>query len=94
MADSILTADACRIARAALGLSLEDLADAARLSPGDMEAFEGGAPAAPPTVRMIEDAFRAAGVSFHARADGRTVMRVRTLDGMIETPVSLSRPPF
>lgn len=88
MTDHCLTADESRIGRAALGWSLEDLAQAAGVSPAAVQAFEaaGDAEVGP----LIAASLAAAGVSFHLRPDGRAFMRARTLDGIIEAPVALS----
>ena len=81
----------CRIGRAALGLSEDDLAVAAGVSLRDILSLESGGTIAPIAALKVTAAFERAGVSFHAGADGRTFMRVRTLDGIIEAPVTFSK---
>jgi len=81
----------CRIGRAALGLSEDDLAVAAGVSRDDILSFESGGAVAPEIALKLSAAFERAGVSFHIGADGRAFMRVRTLDGIIEAPVTFSK---
>ena len=88
MADHRLTADECRIGRAALGWSQEELARAADLALAAVQAFEadGGDEAG----TQLEAGFTAAGITFYLGPDGRAYMKARTLDGIIEAPVVLS----
>ncbi len=84
-----LSADECRIGRAALGWSVGDLAQAAGVDVPIVEALEaassegGGA-------EKIAAALADAGVTFRRADDGRSYMLARTLDGIIEAPVKLT----
>ena len=85
-----LTATECAIARAALGLSEADLARAAGVPSGAVVALEAGAPVDTAITAELARALAAAGITFHHGPEGSR-MRVRTLDGIIETPVTLSK---
>jgi predicted transcriptional regulator len=80
-----------QIGRAALGLTENDLALAAGVSLSDIFLLESGGAIEPGTSLKIVAAFERAGVSFHTGPDGRPLMRVRTLDGIIEAPVTFSK---
>jgi hypothetical protein len=80
-----------RIGRAALGLSENDLALAAAVPLSDVLSLESGGTIASGAALKVTAAFERAGVSFHAGADGRPFMRVRTLDGIIEAPITFSK---
>lgn len=86
----------CRIGRAALGLTEDELAEMAGVTPADIRALErGGNAALPPEsliAKHVAEAFLRAGVSFRADARGRPVMRIQTLDGIIEAPVEMRSP--
>ena len=86
-----LTGDQCRIGRAAIGLGLDDLARAAAVAPADLVALERGDAIASETAGKIARALEAAGVTFFSDAEGRPRLRARTLDGIIEAPVSMSQ---
>ena len=57
-----LNAVQCRMARAALGLSVRSLAKAAQVSPGTVTRLEYGEDLKPRTVRALQHALEAAGV--------------------------------
>ena len=61
------------------------------VSPDDILSLERGEPVASDVVLKVVAAFEQAGVSFHTGADGRPFMRVCTLDGIIEAPVTFSK---
>ena len=90
MADIGITADQCRIGRAAIGWSEDDLATAAGVAVGDIIALETGALASALVSGKILEALSAAGVSFFEGPDGRARMRARTLDGIVEAPVTMA----
>ena len=90
MAEADLTADQCKIGRSTIGWSVQDLAVAAGVDPGVIHDLETGAAVATVASRMILAAFADAGVSFVEGPDGRARMRVRTLDGVIEAPVTMA----
>jgi len=54
----------CRMARAALGWSVKDLANKAHVGATTVIRFEGGKPANASTLTLIRQAFEAAGVKF------------------------------
>ena len=54
----------CRMARAALGLSVRKLADAARVAPQTVVRFERGEKLRPTTVISLQKVLEAAGVEF------------------------------
>jgi transcriptional regulator with XRE-family HTH domain len=54
----------CRVARAALGLSVQKLAVAARVSPQTIIRFERGEKIRPRTVTSLRQVLEAAGVEF------------------------------
>ncbi|MDR3463500.1 MAG: hypothetical protein P4L76_14405 [Beijerinckiaceae bacterium] len=91
MSDVGLDDARCKIGRAALGLSEDDLAAAAGVPVADILLLESGAAVVPGIALKVTAAFERAGVSFHIGADGRAFMRVRTLDGIIEAPVTFSK---
>ena len=91
MLSPALTMDQCKIGRAALGLSEEELAQAAGVPPASVVAIEAGLPVATGVAVDLMAALAALGVTFHQTAEGRDFMRARTLDGIIEAPVRLSK---
>ena len=54
----------CRMARAALGWSTQDLAKHARVGSNTVARFENGKPANTSTLTLIQQAFEAAGIEF------------------------------
>ncbi len=89
MAERVLTADECKMGRAALGWSEADLAHAAAVDIAAVEALERGAGEAAAAARA-QAAMAEAGVTFYAGPGGKPYIRARTLDGIIEAPVALS----
>jgi ribosome-binding protein aMBF1 (putative translation factor) len=90
VAETDLTADQCKIGRAAVGWSAQDLAAAAGVDAGVIHDLENDAAVAAVSSRKILAAFADAGVSFVQGPDGKARMRVRTLDGIIEAPVTMA----
>lgn len=90
MAEAGITADQCRIGRAAVGWSEGDLASAAGVPERLVTALEAGGLVASAVSEKMFAAFAGAGVSFFDGPDGSARMRARTLDGIIETPVTMS----
>ncbi len=83
----------CRIGRAALGLTEDELADLAGVPAADIRDLESGAAPAEGArstiAERLAEALLRAGVSFHLDPRGRAMMRVATLDGIIEAPADL-----
>jgi hypothetical protein len=90
VAEAFVSADQCRIGRAAIGWTEQDLAAEARLPAGDIVDLENGTPVTAATSSKVLAAFAAAGVSFFQGPDGSSRMRARTLDGIIEAPVTMA----
>jgi transcriptional regulator with XRE-family HTH domain len=59
-----MLASQCKMARAALGLGVRELAELADLSPDTVTRFEAGEALKPRTVGAIQQALEAAGVEF------------------------------
>ena len=69
----------CKMARAALGLGIRDLAKLAQVAPATVSRLEAGEELKPRTVQAIQAALEAAGVEFITE-DGRGVgVRLRSL---------------
>jgi transcriptional regulator with XRE-family HTH domain len=66
MESSSVTPQQCRMARAALGLGVRDLAALVNVSPNTIARFERGEPALPQTVADVQGALERAGVRFLA----------------------------
>ena len=60
----MLTATQCRMARAALGWGVRELADAAGINVNTVTRFESGKKANVSTQKLIRQTFEAAGVTF------------------------------
>ncbi len=67
----------CRMARAAVGWGVRDLATAAKVSPDTIARFERGETLYPRTVEAIRAALEAAGVEFIAENGGGAGVRLR-----------------
>jgi transcriptional regulator with XRE-family HTH domain len=65
-----LNSDQARMARAALNLSVRDLAKAAQVSPNTVTRLEAGLPVNSSTVLAIRSALEAAGAAFKENGDG------------------------
>lgn len=61
----MITEVQCRMARAALSWGVRELAKAAGVSANTVARFEGGKPANPATLKVIRQAFEAAGIRFN-----------------------------
>ncbi len=72
-----ITAIQCKMARAATGLGVRDLADAADMSPNTVTRFERGEDLKPATVAAIRAALEAAGVEFIPENGGGVGVRLR-----------------
>lgn len=77
----ILDAAQCRMARAALGLGVRDLAAAAEVSPTTITRLERGEALFPRTVQSIRAALEAAGVEFIAENGGGPGVRLKRSEG-------------
>jgi len=60
----MVNVEQCRGARALLGWSAQDLADAARIGVATVRRFEGGNPVAAGSVETMAGAMKAAGIIF------------------------------
>jgi transcriptional regulator with XRE-family HTH domain len=67
----------CKMGRAAVGLGVRELADAAAVSPETVVRFEGGETLRPRTISAIRAALEAAGVEFIAENGGGPGVRLR-----------------
>lgn len=67
----------CRMARAATGLGVRELAQAAQVSPETVVRFEQGEALRPRTTRAIRAALEAAGVEFIEENGGGPGVRLR-----------------
>ncbi|WP_158806829.1 XRE family transcriptional regulator [Beijerinckia sp. L45] len=91
MTDTEITADQCRIGRAAVGWTEDDLAAAAGVAVGIITDLENGLAADAAASSRILAALADVGVSFFSAPDGSARMRARTLDGIIEAPVAMTQ---
>jgi transcriptional regulator with XRE-family HTH domain len=67
---TILNGDQARMARAALNMSVRDLAKAARVSPNTVTRLEAGLPVNNSTALAIQQALEGAGAVFRENGDG------------------------
>ena len=67
----------CRMARAATGLGIRELAEAAQVSPNTVARLERGEELKPATVAAIRAALEAAGVEFIAENGGGAGVRLK-----------------
>jgi transcriptional regulator with XRE-family HTH domain len=67
----------CKMARAALGLGVRDLAEAAKVSPDTIARLERGDELRQRTVEAVQSALEAAGVEFIAENGGGAGVRLR-----------------
>ncbi|ROQ01133.1 helix-turn-helix protein [Stella humosa] len=67
----------CKMARAALGMGVRDLAAAAAVSPDTIARLERGETLYPRTIAAIRNALEAAGVEFIAENGGGAGVRLR-----------------
>ena len=72
-----ITAEQCRMARAALGWGVRDLAAKAEVSHGTIQRLERGETLRPLTARAIREAMEAAGVQFIAENGGGPGVRLK-----------------
>lgn len=80
----MITSVQCRMARAALGIGVRDLAERAQLSTNTITRFERGESLYPRTVEAIRTALEAAGVEFIPENGGGAGVRLRkegSIDG-------------
>ena len=77
----MINAAQCKMARAALGLGVRDLAEAAKVSPDTIARFERGEELRERTNDAIRTAFEAAGVEFIAENGGGPGVRMQKLKG-------------
>jgi transcriptional regulator with XRE-family HTH domain len=89
VAETGITPDQSRIGRAAIGWSEQELADAAGVSRDAVLDLEAGSPPSEAIAVAVLDTLAEAGVSFFHGPDGSIRMRARTLDGIIEAPVTM-----
>ena len=73
----MINAAQCKMARAALGLGVRGLAEAAKVSPDTIARFERGEELRERTVDAIRGALEAAGVEFIAENGGGPGVRLR-----------------
>lgn len=71
----------CKMARAAVGLGVRDLAEKADVSPETVVRFEQGAALRDRTIAAIRAALEAAGVDFIAENGGGVGVRLRRSSG-------------
>lgn len=77
MADAILSPVQCRMARAALGWGVGDLARKAGVGINTVSRFENGSEAHGGTQRLLRGAFEAAGIVFIDQNGGGPGVRLR-----------------
>lgn len=75
--DDLITLEQCRMARAALGLGVRDLADLAKVSPNTVTRFERGEELQPRTIEALKVALEKAGVEFIAKNGGGVGVRLK-----------------
>ncbi|BBK31505.1 transcriptional regulator [Allostella humosa] len=73
----LMLAVQCKMARAALGMGVRDLAAAAAVSPDTIARLERGETLYPRTIAAIRNALEAAGVEFIAENGGGAGVRLR-----------------
>ena len=76
-----MTAEQCRMARAALNLGVRELAAAASVSPTTVTRLERGEALYPRTIAAIRAALEAAGVEFIAENGGGPGVRLKKTKG-------------
>jgi transcriptional regulator with XRE-family HTH domain len=59
-----MTAVQCRMARAALGFGIRDIAKLAKVSPSTIARLEAGEELMPRTIETVQQAFEAVGIEF------------------------------
>ncbi len=74
---TLIIAEQCRMARAALSLSVRDLASLAKVSTNTLTRFERGEALYPRTIEAIRAALEAAGVEFIPENGGGAGVRLR-----------------
>jgi Helix-turn-helix. len=67
----------CKMARAALGLGVRELAEAAQVSPDTIARLERGEELKPRTIAAVQSALEAAGVEFIPENGGGPGVRLR-----------------
>ncbi len=67
----------CKMARAALGWGIRDLATAARVAPATVSRFEAGVELQPRTIGAIRSAFESAGIEFIEENGGGPGVRLK-----------------
>ena len=72
-----MNAAQCKMARAATGLGIREVAEAAAVSPNTVSRLERGEDLKPATVAAIRAALEAAGVEFIAENGGGAGVRLR-----------------
>lgn len=72
-----MNATQCKMARAATGLGLRELAEMAGVSPNTVSRLERGEELKPATVQIIRTALEQAGVEFIAENGGGAGVRLR-----------------
>lgn len=80
---TILTRQQCRMARAALGLSVRELAKLADVSPNTITRLERGEVLHRRTARVIRSVLENQGIEFIAEAEQGLAVRVPKADQMI-----------
>ncbi len=86
-----LTAEQCRMARAALSLGVREIADAAQVSTNTITRLERGEALYPRTLADIRSALELAGVEFIAENGGGPGVRLRKAPST-ERPVDPAHP--
>jgi transcriptional regulator with XRE-family HTH domain len=75
--DSLITVEQCRMARAALGLGVRDLAELAKVSPNTVTRFERGDELQPRTIEALKIALEKGGVTFIPENGGGAGVRLK-----------------
>ena len=81
MANAILSAVQCKMARAALGWGVGELAKRAGIGINTVSRFENGSEAHSGTQRLVRTAFEAAGIVFIDENGGGPGVRLRERQG-------------